>query len=182
MQLDLENKSFVIFGNKYEGKSKWAEYLLTAWGDQAIVYDTLSEYADGPFDSYRPSDRQSVEEYERIIRAIMDSRRYRMLIIDESNRFNPSKPARLPQATADLNDWHRHPEYNLAVGHVCRRPVQLNQDITELSHFMVIFQLPGKNDFQFLNDISYLNSKASGLGDAVTQLPKYHYSKTFNYI
>ncbi len=170
MLVDLENKSFCVFGLKGQGKSYWCNWMLKQWGSLAIVYDTMHEYDESPFDSYRPRDRQSVDEYQNFVRAVMNSRRYRLLVIDESNRHNPAKPAQLPQATADLNDWHRHPEYNLAVGHVARRPVQLNQDITELSNYLVIFHLKG------LNDMSYLNSFAAGLGDAVSQLPPYYYA------
>ena len=165
--LDLANKGFCIFGFPDGGKSTLANFLLSKYGSRAFVYDTLGEYPDHPFDSYAPKDRYDSAELEGIIRAVMASRKYSMFLIDEANRFCPSKPTPLPQAVADLNDWRAH--YELAVGYIARRPVQLNQDLTELSHYLFIFRLEGKNDIQYLNDL------ADGLGDAVSQLPLYSF-------
>jgi hypothetical protein len=169
MQLEVENRVTAVFGLRKSGKSTWGRWILREYGELAIVYDTLHEYPDGPYDSYRPQDRYSVDEYERATRAIMSSRRYSIYTIDESNRYNPSKPSPLPQATADLNDWCRHEEYQLGCIHIARRPVQLNQDITELADNLIIFQLRG------LNDIKYLDGLSAGLGNAVSQLPPFHF-------
>lgn len=165
--LDLENKAFVIFGLKGSGKTELAKYLASKFKNQAFIYDTLSEYPDEPFDSYRPKSRNSVKELEAVTRLIMRSREYRLYVIDEANKHCPSKPHPLPQAIADLNDWHRH--YDLAIGYIARRPVQLNQDLTELASYIFIFTLPGKNDIAYLNDIK------AGLGDAARELPEYHF-------
>lgn len=165
--LDLENKGFVIFGLPDGGKSTLANYILQQFGARAFVYDTLDEYPGEPFDSYSPKDRQDVFEFESIIRAVMNSRQYSLILIDEANRFCPSKPSPLPQVVADLNDWRAH--FGIAVGYIARRPVQLNQDLTELSHYLFIFCLKGKNDIGYLNDLS------DGLGDQVRQLQPYHF-------
>jgi len=165
--LDLNSKGFCIFGLPDSGKSTLANYILSSYGASAFVYDTLAEYASEPYDSYSPSDRYDPAELEIVIRNILASRRYSLFIIDEANRFCPSKPTPLPQAVADLNDWRAH--YELGVGYIARRPVQLNQDLTELSHYLFIFALKGKNDIQYLNDFS------AGLGDAVFGIPAYHY-------
>jgi len=165
MELDLANKAFGIFGLPDSGKSTLAHYILNQYGDVAFVYDTLHEFPDSPFDSYVPKGRYDAAELEAVIRVAI--KRYKMIVIDECNRFCPSKPAPLPQAIADLNDWRAH--YGLSFGFVCRRPVQLNQDLTELAHYLFIFNLKGKNDIQYLNDL------ADGLGDAVSQLELYHF-------
>jgi len=164
---DLENKAFCLFGLPDSGKSTLANYILNRYGASAFVYDTLHEYPAEPFDSYRPNDQYGVPELESIIRAAMNCGRYSLIVIDETNRFCPSKPVPLPQAVADLNDWRAH--YGIAAGYIARRPVQLNQDLTELSHYVILFKLDGKNDVQYLNDL-YI-----GLGEAVFQLPKYHF-------
>lgn len=164
---DLEDKAFCLFGLPDSGKSTLACYILNQFGSAAFVYDTLSEYPPEPFDSYAPKDQYDVEELEGILRAAMRSRRYKLIVIDETNRFCPSKPAPLPQAVADLNDWRAH--YGIAAGYIARRPVQLNQDLTELSHYIISFGLKGKNDIQYLNDL------AAGLGDTVSQLELYHF-------
>lgn len=64
-------------------------------------------------------------------------------------------------------DYQRH--WKLTTVHVARRPVQMNTDIVELANYIIIFNLAGKNDQQYLNDLS------KGLGDEVLKLPKYHY-------
>jgi len=68
---------------------------------------------------------------------------------------------------ADLNDQCRH--YHLGVVYIARRPSQLNQDITELSDYMMIYHLTGHRDNLYLNDI------VAGLGDSAKALPPYHY-------
>jgi len=163
--LDLQNKSFCIFGLPDSGKSTLAHYILNQYGNAAFVYDTLHEYPGQPFDSYTPHDRYDSAELEAVIEAVKT--RYSLVLIDEANRFCPSKPAPLPQSIADLNDWRAH--YGLTVGFIARRPVQLNQDLTELAHYLLVFNLRGRND------ISYLNDLAAGLGDAVSQIPQYHF-------
>jgi len=164
---DLENKAFSLFGLPDGGKSTLVCYIANQFGSAAFVYDTLSEYPPEPFDSYAPKDQYSVEEMESVIRAAMRSRRYKLIVIDEANRFCPPKPAPLPQAVADLNDWRAH--YGIAAGYIARRPVQLNQDLTELSQYIISFGLKGKNDIKYLNDLS------AGLGDAVSQLGPYQF-------
>ena len=167
MQLDLINKSFCIFGLPDSGKSTLANYILKTFGATAFVYDTLREYPAEPFDSFEPKNTYNVPELESAVRRVMAAKRYRLFLIDEANRFCPSKPKPLPQAIADLNDWHAH--YDIAAAFICRRPVQLNQDLTELAQYLFIFQLPGKNDQDYLNSVS------RGLGDAVAKVPKYHF-------
>lgn len=164
---ELEDKAFCLFGLPDSGKSTLACYILNQFGSAAFVYDTLSEYPPEPFDSYAPKNQYDVEELESILRAAMRSRRYKLIVIDECSRFCPSKPAPLPQAVADLNDWRAH--YGIAAGYIARRPVQLNQDLTELSHYIISFALKGKNDIQYLNDLS------AGLGDTVSQLELYSF-------
>ncbi|MBA7697013.1 hypothetical protein ES703_105671 [subsurface metagenome] len=163
--LDLANKGFCIFGLPDGGKSTLANYILHQYGSAAFVYDTLNEYADSPFDSYSPKGRYDTAELEVAIRVAMH--RYSLIVIDEANRFCPPKPAPLPQAVADLNDWRAH--FGVTAGYISRRPVQLNQDLTELSHYLFIFSLKGKNDIQYLNDLS------AGLGDATARLAPYHF-------
>lgn len=165
--LDLQGKGFCIFGGNDSGKSTLASWILEQYGASAFIYDTLAEYKDSPYDRYCPSDRYDPLELEAVTRAILACRRYSLFIIDEANRFCPSKPAPLPQAIADLNDWRAH--YGISVGYICRRPVQLNQDLTELSQYLFVFGLDGKNDIAYLNDLSI------GLGDAVAELSPYHF-------
>lgn len=166
--LDLLNKAFCVFGLPDSGKSTLVHYILSQYGPQAFIYDTLDEYPGEPFDSYSPEMRHDTGELETVIRAAMTGGKYSLIVIDEANRFCPSKPAPLPQAIADLNDWRAH--YGLGVGYIARRPVQLNQDLTELSHYVISFGLDGVNDLRYLNDLK------AGFGNTVGGLAKYHFA------
>lgn len=166
-EIDLEGKSGCIFGLPDSGKSTLANSVAKTYGSLCIVYDPLREYPGEPFDSYEPKDRESVPELEKFVRRIMPMRKYRLVIIDECNRYCPSKPNPLPQAVADLNDWRAH--YELGTIYICRRPVQLNQDLTDLAHYLFVFNMTGKHD------VDYLNSIANGLGDACENLLPYHF-------
>ena len=165
--LDLKSKSACIFGLPDGGKSTLACFLASSYSAKAFMFDTLGEYPETPFDSYTPKNRGDVAELSQVTRAVMAGRQYQLYLIDETNRYCPSKPAPLPQAIADLNDFRAH--YELGVVYIARRPVQLNQDLTELAHYLFIFKLTGKND------IDYLNNLADGLGDAVKALKPYHF-------
>jgi len=167
MNVNLTGKSFCVFGLPDSGKSTLVNFILHQFGRTAFIYDTLHEFPADPFDSYEPDGRMSALELERTIRLVIKARKYKLFVIDEANRFCPSKPKPLPQAVADLNDWRAH--YDLGAGFVCRRPTQLNQDLTELAHYLFIFRLPGKNDRDYLNNLS------TGLGGAAARLPKYHF-------
>lgn len=174
--LDLSSKGFVVFGLPDSGKSTLANSILSTYGPKAFIFDTLGEYSEGPYDSYIPQERNNPAELEAITRSVMASRQYDLFIIDEANRYCPSKPVPLLEAVADLNDFRAH--YDLAVGYISRRPVQLNQDLTELAQYLFIFQLDGKNDGSYLNDLK------KGLGDAVSELEPYHfvlYHKGFDF-
>lgn len=170
MNLKLTRKTWAVFGYKGGGKSTLAHYIASLYKEKCLYYDTLHEVPENvKFHTYPPKNRQSSLELENIVHLIKTGRRYRMFIIDEANRFCPPKPKPLPQGIADMNDWCRHSQYNLSVGYIARRPVQLNSDLTELADYLFIFQLGGKNDIQYLNDLR------SGMGDAVKNLPLYHF-------
>lgn len=171
MELNLESKRLAIFGLPGEGKSNFLHFLAQQYESGAFIYDTMHEYpTNASFDVYRPRDRYSVPELERVLKVIIKLKRYKLVAIDEANRFCPSKPAPLPQTVAEINDCCRHPEYgNFTPVYIARRPTQLNQDLTELCHYLVLFHLKGKND------IDYLESFAQGLGQAVFTLPPFHF-------
>ena len=172
--IDLTRKTWALFGYKGSGKSTLAKFIADSYGSGCFYYDTLHEVLEPvKFDFYQPVNRQAVDELENTVELIRKTKRYRMFIIDEANRFCKPKPVALPQGIADMNDWCRHPQYNLSVGYIARRPVQLNQDLTEIADYLFVFQLGGKNDIQYLNDLR------DGLGDAVKDLPRYHFAQVY---
>lgn len=172
--IELERKTWTAFGYRGSGKSTLAQHIANSYGGSCLYYDTLHEVPDTvKFHSYQPANKHSLAELERIVEVVKSTKQYRMLIIDEANRFCKGKGIPLPQSIADMNDWCRHPQYNLSVGYIARRPVQLNTDLTELADYLFIFQLGGRNDIQYLNDLR------AGLGDAVKDLPLYHFAQVY---
>ncbi len=166
--IDLHRKGFVIFGLRGTGKSTLANHIGNVFGSKCLVYDTLNEVPENAkYDAYVPKIRNNSSELEMLIMGVKNSSEYQLLLIDEANRFCPSKPVPLPPEVADVNDQMRH--YNLSIGYIARRPCQLNQDLTELSDYMFIYHLTGKADIAYLRNIS------EGLGEAVLKLPEFHF-------
>lgn len=174
MDINLTRKTWAIFGYKESGKSILAKTIAAKYGAKCLYYDTLHEAPpEAPFHSYQPKNRQNIGELESIIKLVKNGKMYRMFIIDEANRFCPPKPRILPDGIADMNDWCRHPQYNLSVGYIARRLVQINTDLTEIADYLFVFQLGGKNDIRYLNDLR------SGLGDVVLNLPLHHFALVY---
>lgn len=184
--ISLIDKTFVILGLRMSGKSTLANKILNECGSSALYYDTLGESPpDVPFDFYVPADRNSPFELEKVIAEITPKTRvemaafipkYRMVIIDESNRFCPPKPHPLPPRVAELNDQGRH--YRMSVGFIARRPTQLNSDLIELADYIFVFRLTGQKD------LAYLEATVEGLREAVTSLDEHafvlvHPNKSF---
>ena len=168
MEIELENKSTVIFGLPDSGKSTLTSYFMQQFGPAGFMYDTLDEYSAGAeYVSYVPKDREDINELTRIIRAVMKSRKYGLIAIDEANRFAEPRPKPLPPVLRDLNDYRAH--YELGTIYICRRPVQFHTDIVDLANNLIIFRLDGPHDIDYLNNIK------AGLGDAAATLPPYHF-------
>jgi len=94
MNLALERKTFCLFGLRGSGKSTMANHIAESYGSAALVYDTLNEApAAAKYHTYAPANRNDAGELSAVIGMIKDSRQYRAFLIDEANRFCPSKPA-----------------------------------------------------------------------------------------
>lgn len=168
IEIELQRKTATVFGLREVGKTTLVNQVARQFGSRVLVYDTLGEVPESAnYYSYKPKDRNSPAELESVIIRIKDSGRFDLFVIDECNRFAPPKPSPLPIQLADLNDQCRH--YGLSVIYIARRPVQLNQDLTELSDYIFLFALKGTNDIRYLNDLS------GGLGDTVLKLSKHQF-------
>lgn len=168
MEIDIANKGFAILGLKGTGKSVLVKSILRGNKD-SMVYDVLHEHTG--FNRYLPKYRDGsdagIAELNYFVRQCIQPGNIRLFILEEANRYCPPKPKPLPPAMLDLNDFNRH--WHISFGVVARRPTQLNSDLIELAHYLFIYRLVGKNDYQ------YLESVAEGLGDAVRGLPDYHF-------
>ena len=165
--LSLDSKLVCVFGLRGTGKSVWVNRLATGYKKKALVFDTLGEIAGKtPYDFYAPVARDEVDELCQII-DFTRQKGYKLLVIDEANRYAEPKPKPLPPCLRDLVDYSRH--WKLTVCWVARRPIQVHSDIIELSDYLVLFRLTGRLDR------TYLDSLATGLGEAVFTLPDWHY-------
>lgn len=178
IEIDLINKGFCIFGSRGGGKSVLLRWLAMQFAPRSFVYDPVDDIPEtSPIVNYEPRDRYSVAEFEIVMRRVTASNAFNFIAVDEASRYCPSKPTPLPEIIGELNDMFRHKEYGygaplageLTMGYLARRPVQLNQDITEIMEWLFIFNLRGNNDR------SYLNGLSEGLGDQAVKLEPYHY-------
>ena len=156
---DLKNKRFVILGLQGSGKSELAKAILKTEPNH-LIYDVHHEHKG--FNRYLVECKQvlnpgkasdpGIAELNRVTtQVVLNSGQIRLYLIDEANRYCPSKYP-LPGAILQLNDDQRHDR--IAFGSIARRAVQLNTDLMELAHYIFIFRLPGKNDCQYLEGVS----------------------------
>ena len=169
---ELKGKAITVIGLKGSGKTIWVKYLLSSIKKHLIV-DPMLEYQG--YRRYIPKFRSfgdaAMEELDIVAEELVvpqkgNKAKVDLFAVDEANRYCPARHP-LPPLIMDINDFQRH--WDLTTVWVARRPTQLNTDLVELSNYIIVFNLAGKNDHQYLNDLS------DGLGDAVLELPQYHY-------
>jgi len=173
MIVDITNKRFVILGIQGSGKSELTKDLLSGVKNH-MVYDVHREHTGfnrylvehKQVRSYKPNDPGIAELNTFVSQVVLKSGQIRLFVLEEANRYCPNKRP-LPSSILVLNDDQRHDR--IAFGSIARRAAQLHTDLVELAHYLFIFRLPGKNDFIYLEEV------AEGLGEAVRQLPKYHF-------
>ena len=163
----------MVFGLQGSGKSNWTKAFLLQH-PQHLVYDTMREYQD--FNTYTPhfpdGSPESCEELSSFIEAFVTSetpgaKKLKVLAIDEINTYCPNRVP-LPRGMVGLNDKSRH--FDISFLGIARRPAQVNTDLVELAHYIVIFNLKG------VNDEAYFEQIRRGLGETVTKLPPFHYA------
>lgn len=165
----LTEKRFAILGLQGTGKTYLAKYFLEQQA-ASIVYDVMHEYKgyNRYIVKYRQYNSAGLDELNRLVsQVVIGSKKIKLFILDEANRFCQPKPKPLPDSILELNDFQRH--YHISFGVIARRPTQLHTDLIELAHYLFIFQLKGKND------LIYLEALSPGLGNAVFALPEYHF-------
>jgi len=163
---NFDKKIICIFGLNMSGKTTLAKFIMKNFN--SVVFDVLREYDFNKYDVYQPkkTDYPSIsEEFDFFIEKVKTGR-WNLIVIDEASRIFPNRKALYPKFRSFL-DTYRH--YNKTIMFICRRPTQLFTDIPELAHYLIFFNLKGKND------IEYINSLNRNAGEVVYSLPNYHF-------
>lgn len=161
------------------GKTVWCQKYAEEYAarhEGILVVDPIESFKISRATIFHVTNRSSgTDEVELLLkRACVEphkqkiplKQRYRLLVLDECSRYYPhSQP--LPEQIGYINDFNRHMDLSLVW--VARRIVQVNVDLAELSHRLIVFSQKGLNDIKRLNDIQ------SGMGDLVESLKKYEY-------
>lgn len=181
--IDLKGKHFMTFGKKNTGKSYFNNFLMSRASRPYACFDPMEEHTDYSDKDVviRPTERRGDEAVNQLSEAIEFAVENRDEIgymwVDEVNRFH-SKGGQLTGPLADLIDYNAH--YDMGVGMIARRPVQVHTDLRELADYTFIFRLSGVSDVRTLDDM------AMGLGERVAALeprefmclfPDGHYEK-----
>lgn len=173
MKFDFKNKLVCIFGLHESGKTVLAKHIAKQY--KTVVFDILGEYKEKGLDWYEPKHTaypDVAQDFDIFLKNARTETKWNMILLDEASTVFPNKRGLMPIANNFIN-FYRHSikekGWNKGAMFICRRPARLNTDIVELSRYLIIFQLKGKNDIQYLNSIN------EGLGDAVVELDGYEF-------
>jgi len=164
MTIDLAEKRFAILGLPGSGKTVLAKSILAS-NPRHIVIDPNGEYAG--FRRWRPKRIGDQAELEAFMTEVVIPWKPDLLMLDESNMYIPRAPARLSPAFTMIANINRH--LGISVGTIARRPSQIHTDLLELSSYLFVFNLPGRNDRRALEDYHV------GLGYKASEIPKYYF-------
>ena len=135
--LNLQGKRFVIVGLQGTGKTIQAKHILSKFPNHLVV-DFLKEYSTKDYKRYVPTTRERgdalKEEMNTFYRFVAQNKnKIDLCLTDEANRIAPNK-GDMPPSLWDLNDFNRH--WDITLGFIARRLVQLNTDLVELAHYL----------------------------------------------
>jgi hypothetical protein len=177
--MDFDNKKIGIFGLQGSGKTYFIKSYLESTSRTYFIYDLGAEFGglrNKKHIVYVPQFRQgdaARQEANKILSEfyfpLAEKNKVNGLIVDEVSLIAPNKKP-LPDALFTVNERNRHIGKGQAFIFAARRPSQINTDMVEIAHNIIIFNLAGKNDRQ------YLNAVREGAGDAsVDMLLPYHF-------
>lgn len=172
-QPDFNNKLITIIGLHETGKSHFAKRLSRKYDN--VVFDILGEYDTKKNDVWLPENDQFPEvqkEFDTFLKYTREQKQkgnadWDMMILDEASTVLPNKKSLDTHINNFLN-YYRHTVeekgWDMGGVFIARRPARLNTNVVELSRYIVVFRVTGKNDVKYLNGIS------SGLGDEASKL------------
>lgn len=173
MKVDFDNKLVTIIGLHETGKTHLAKEIADNY--ETAVFDVLHEYDEKNFDVWRPpSDtypdiQEDFDEFLEYLRNKKESGKgdWEMLICDETSTVHPNKKS-MPTVMNNFLNYYRHSVdekgWDMGGIFIARRPARMNTNIVELSRYIIVFRVTGKNDVKYLNQIS------DGLGDEASKL------------
>jgi len=168
-----------VVGLPGQGKTVWCqEYAktYTARGEGVLVVDPIESFKIPRATVFHVQERTcGTNEVETLLKRVLVDphkqgialkKRFRLLVLDECSRYYPHGQP-LPAQIGYINDFNRHMDLSLVW--VARRIVQVNVDLAELCHRLIVFPQKGVNDIKRLNDIQAV------FGDAVENLKKHEF-------
>lgn len=170
MEIDLHEKITLIIGLNGSGKTYFAQNKIIP-GYRCIIHDPLKQYPSNKCDVYHPKNivyPAIAYDNEKFISWIENNcNSYDLLVFEECSRLFPNKKDFMPKMRSFF-DTYRHFN-NIGMVFICRRPAQINTEITNLAHHIISFGNKGKADIQTLNQ------ESEGLGDLCKTLSNYEF-------
>lgn len=176
MKADFENKLVSIFGLHETGKTHIAKVIAQNY--TTAVFDVLGEYDEQKFDIWNvqsdsyPEVQQEFDDFLEFLRnnKQKDNGNWDMLLCDETSTVHPNKKS-MPSTMNNFLNYYRHSVeekgWDMGGIFIARRPARMNTNIVELSRYIIVFRVTGKNDIKYLNGIATKNiskEKAEELG------------------
>jgi hypothetical protein len=167
MKINLERKSFAIFGLHESGKTVLAKQICSKFN--SVIFDPIAEFDSNVFNTYVPKAKEYPEiamEFERFLDAVKG--KFNLIYVSEASRVFPNKRSLKPNAR-NFIDTYRHIPYSCAFGLDCRRPAQLHTDLIETAKFIFVYHMTGVRDLQYMNFIN------SSIQEIPKTLPEFHF-------
>lgn len=173
--INLQNKTFVVVGLKNTGKSYLIQNSILNSIPDNVVFDINGEYRNCENAKYvyksnsRQYSQEMISEVDNFIEKMVNVKKPQLVIFEEADQIAPNQ--RLTSSSLlHLNSTCRHfnKERGIALGFIVRRPADLSSKIIEIADYIFIFQLSGKND------LNYLDQLKTGLKDIMPQIESNH--------
>jgi len=175
MEINLKSKTFVIAGLKNTGKTFLIKNAILNSIPNNVVYDLTGEYKGCKSAKYiynatnRQYSQELIAEVDNFMEKMVNVKKPELVIFEEADNILPNMRI-TSSALLHLNSTCRHfdNERGIAVGYVTRRLPDLNSKIVEIADYVFLFQLSGKND------LIYLEQLKKGLSEAMPQIEQNH--------
>lgn len=175
MDINLKNKTFVVAGLKNTGKTFLVQNAILNSIPNNAVYDITGEYKNCKSAKYvyassnKQYSQEMISEVDNFIEKLVNAKKPELVIFEEADCVLPNMRI-TSSSLLHLNSTCRHfdKERGISVGFITRRLPDLNSKIVEIADYIFIFQLSGKND------LIYLEQLKKGLSEQMAQIEQNH--------